>query len=79
MKEIRYKFEQHICNGCRDKLMMAYKLKKSAILNLKGVDYRCVLWGVSKNGAINILSNSKLGDTGTLRIWILVQKKTSLK
>ena len=52
--------------------MMAYKLKKSAILNLKGVDYRCVLWGVSKNGAINILGNSKLGDTGTLRIWILV-------
>ena len=72
MKDIRYKFEPHICNGCRDILMMAYKLKKIAILNLKGVDYRCGLWGVTKNGAINFLGNSKLGDTGTLRIWILV-------
>ena len=52
--------------------MMAYKLKKIAILNLKGVDYRCGLWGVTKNGAINFLGNSKLGDTGTLQIWILV-------
>ena len=48
--------------------MMAYKFKKIAILNLKGVDYRCGLWGVTKNGAINFLGNSKLGDTGTLRI-----------
>ena len=32
-------------------LIMAYKLKNIAILNVKGVDYRCVLWNVTKNDA----------------------------
>ena len=28
--------------------MMAYELKIIAILNLKGIDYRCVLWNKTK-------------------------------
>ena len=36
------------------------------MLNVKGADYRCVLWNMSKNDAINRLSNSKLDDRGTL-------------
>ena len=46
--------------------MMAYELKNIAILNVKDVDYRCVLWNMSKNYAINRLNNSKLDDRGTL-------------
>ena len=46
--------------------MMAYKLENIAILNVKGVDYRCVLWNMTKNDAINRLNNSKLDDKGTL-------------
>ena len=42
--------------------MMAYELKNTAMLNAKGVDYRCVLWGVTKNDGINMLDNSKLDD-----------------
>ena len=45
---------------------MACELKSIAILNVKGVDYRCVLWNMSKNDAINRLNNSKLDDRGTL-------------
>ena len=41
---------------------MAYELKNIAMLNAKGVDYRCVLWGVTKNDGINMLDNSKLDD-----------------
>ena len=37
--------------------MMAYELKIIAILNVKGVDYRCVLRGISRNNAINRLNN----------------------
>ena len=59
--------------------MMAYELKNIAILNVKGVDYRCVLWGVTKNDAINMLGNSKLHDKGTLRIRILVQMKDQFR
>ena len=43
-KNIGYKFEPQVCNGCHDILLMAYLLKNVAILNVKGVDYRCVLW-----------------------------------
>ena len=45
---------------------MAYELKNIAILNAKGVDYRCILWGISKNDAINMLNNSVLEDKGVL-------------
>ena len=37
-----------------------------AILNVKDVDYRCILWDISKNLAVNILNNSVLEDKGVL-------------
>ena len=46
---VGYKFEQHVCNGCYNVLMTAYELKNIAILNVKGVHYRCILRGISKN------------------------------
>ena len=45
---------------------MAYELKNIAILNVKGVDYRCVLWNITKNDATNMLGSSKLDNKGTL-------------
>ena len=38
-----YKFEPYAYNKCHDISMMAYELEIIAILNVKGVDYRCVL------------------------------------
>ena len=46
--------------------MMAYKLKSIAILNVKGVDYRSILWGISRDEAVNRLNNSVLEDKGVL-------------
>ena len=45
---------------------MAYELKNIAILSAKGVDYRCILWGVTKNDAVDRLNNSVLEDKGVL-------------
>ena len=45
---------------------MAYELKNLAISNAKGVDYTCILWGVSKNNAVDRLNNSVLEDKGVL-------------
>ena len=42
--------------------MMAYKLENLAILNIKGIDYRCVIWNMSKSDAINRLNKSELDD-----------------
>ena len=36
------------------------------MLNVKGVDYRCVLWNMTSNDAINRLNNSKLDNKGRL-------------
>ena len=43
--------------------MTAYKLKIIAILNVKGVDFRCILWGISRDQAVKRLNNSVLEDT----------------
>ena len=45
--------------------MTVYEFKNIAILNVKGVDYRCVLWNITRNDAINRLNNSKLHDKVT--------------
>ena len=65
-ENIGYKFESDVCNKCHDVLMTAYELKNIVILNVKGVDYRCILWSISKNKAVNILNNSALQDKGIL-------------
>ena len=43
VKDVGFKFEPHVCNKCHDVLMTAYELKNIAILNVKGVDSRCVV------------------------------------
>ena len=58
----------HVCNKYDDILMTANKLKKIAILNVKGVDFRCILWGTSKNEAVNRLTNSVFEDKGVLQM-----------
>ena len=44
-----FKFEPHVCNKCHDVLVTAYELKNIAILTVKRVYYRCILWTISKN------------------------------
>ena len=65
-KHVGFKFEPHVCNKYRDVLMTAYELKNIAILNVKGVDFRCILWGISRDEAVNKLDNSVLEDKGLL-------------
>ena len=35
-KDVGFKFEGHVCNGCHDLLTMAHLLKNIAILSSKG-------------------------------------------
>ena len=46
--------------------MTAYELKNIAILNVKGVHFRWILWGVSRDDTVNRLNNSVLEDKGPL-------------
>ena len=51
-KNVGFKFEEHICNGCHDLLTMALSLKNIAILSAKGATFRCLLMGISKSEAL---------------------------
>ena len=37
-----FKFQLYICNGCYNLLMMSMNLSYIGILNINGVDYRCI-------------------------------------
>ena len=63
-KDVWFKFEKHVCNGCHDLLTMAYSLKNIAILNAKGATFRCALMGISKNEGLKTLNNSVTYDKG---------------
>ena len=49
-KDVGFKFEPHVCNKCHV-LMTAYELKNMVIVNIKRVDFRCILWGISRDEA----------------------------
>ena len=65
-KDIRYKYEPHVCNKCHDSLMVVYDLKNFTILNIKCVDYRFYVFNISRSDAINLLNNSWLDNKGVL-------------
>ena len=65
-KDIGYEYEQYVCNGCHDLLVMAYDLNDFMILNIKDVDYRCFVFNMSTNDAIKLLNNSALHNKGIL-------------
>ena len=65
-KDVGWKFELHVCNKYHDLLMAAYELENTAILNVKGVDFRYILWGISRDEAVNRLNSSVLQDKDLL-------------
>ena len=64
-KDVRFKFEPYVCNKCNIECIFS-KLKRIEILNVKGLDYRCILCGISRNKAVNFLNNSVLEDKGVI-------------
>ena len=42
-KDVGFKFEEHVCNGCHDLLTMTYGLENVAILSAKGATFRYIL------------------------------------
>ena len=52
----------HVCNGCHDVLIMSINLSDIAFLNICGVDYCCIINGISKSEAVGLLTNAKLNE-----------------
>ena len=73
-----YVWTRTIRSKCYD-IWMVYELESIAILNVKGIDYRSVLWNMTWDDEIDMLNNSKLDDKSSLWIWTLAQTKQLLK
>ena len=50
-----FMFQPNACNRCHDLLMMSMNRSDIAILNIKSADYHCIISGISKNEAINLM------------------------
>ena len=55
-----FKFQMDLCSGCHDVLMMSINLSDIATLNVNDADYHCIISGISKIEAINLLQNIDL-------------------
>ena len=65
-RDVGFKFEEHVCNGCHDLLTMVHSLKDIVILSAKEATFRCLLMGTSKNEALKKLNNSVTYNIGVL-------------
>ena len=62
-----FKLQSNISNGYHDVLMVSMNLSDVAVLNIHNADYCCIISGISKSGAINLMQNIDLTKTiGTL-------------
>ena len=61
-KDIGFKYEPHLCNGCHVLMQKAVSFNNIAIVCVKGSAYRIQFWYMSKDDAINIMNNSSLID-----------------
>ena len=61
-KDIGFKYELFLCNGCHDLRQKATSFNDVAIVYVKGTAYRTHFWYMSKDDAINIMNNSNLID-----------------
>ena len=61
-KDIGFKYESYLCNGCHDLMQKAMSFNDVAIVYVKGSAYRIHFWYMSKDDAISIMNNSNLID-----------------
>ena len=59
-KDIGFKYERYLCNGCHDLMQKAMSFNNIAIVNIKGSAYRIYFWYMGKYDAIIIMNGSSL-------------------
>ena len=59
-KDIGFKYEPYLCNGCHDLMQKAMSFNDVAIVYVKGSAHRIHFWYMSKDDAISIINHSNL-------------------
>ena len=57
-----FRFRPYLFSSCNDVLIMSVKLNDIAILNINTGDYCCIINGISKNDAVNLIQNANLTE-----------------
>ena len=61
-KDIGFKYEKYLCNGCHDLMQKAISFNNVATVHVEENVYRINVWYMSKDDAINIMNGSNLVD-----------------
>ena len=61
-KDIGFKYEPSLCNGCHDLMQKAMTFNNIAIVYVKGSTYSINFWYMNKDDTINIMNGSNLVD-----------------
>ena len=61
-KDIGFKYEPYLWNGCHDLKQKAMSFNNVAIVYVKGHAYRIHVWYINKDDAINIMNGSNFVD-----------------
>ena len=61
-KDIGFKYEPYLCNGCHNLMQKAMSFNDIAIAYVKESAYRIHFWYMSKDVAVNIMNGSNLVD-----------------
>ena len=61
-KDIGFKYESYLCNGCHDLIQKAMGFNNIAILYINENVYKFNFWYMSIDDAINIMTDSNLVD-----------------
>ena len=65
-KDIGFRYEPYLCNGCHDLMQKAMSFNDVAIVYVKESAHRIQFWYMSENDAINIMTNSNSVKKGVL-------------
>ena len=60
-------FQDSVCNDCHDLTMRSVNISDITIITTKNVDYRCIIYNISKSGGINLLKNSVHENRGYIQ------------
>ena len=61
-KDVGFKYEKYLCNGCHDLMQKAMSFNNIAIVYVTRSAYRIHFWYTSKDDAINIINGFNLTD-----------------
>ena len=73
-KDIGFKYEPYLCNGCHDLMQKAMSFNDVAIVYVKGSGYRIHFWYMRKDDAISIKNDSYLIDKKRFVFFLLYIK-----